>query len=450
VRAALTGLVLVAYVPALASPFQFDDHGSIVREPTVHGLGPALAALSHSLRPLLKASYGLSWSLAGGLPVAFHAFNVAVHLACVELVMRLGAAAASAANPARRPGLELAGVFAGALFALHPLQTEAVTYVTGRSASLSTAFLLAALLAHATGVRAGRRVLTLVVAPALFLLALATKETSAIFVLVLLAWESTVQRSRGRTLLVRLAPWLGASVIAGYALIMHPRTYALLYAALGQRSFLESLRYGLGGLAYLGERLTLLDRPCIDPGLWRVAPSAALVVTLAILLLTALVWAFRGTRERPLVAFGLLLFLLQALVLHVLVPRVDVINERHAYLANAGIFLALGSLTSSLVIRARRKRWLIPLGLALCVVLLGLTLRRNLEYRSEVTLWQATVREAPKNPRAQNNLGIAYEHERRIVEARVAYTRALLLEPRYSAARANLARVSGTRPAPPH
>lgn len=447
-RGALAGLVLVAYAPALSSPFQFDDHGSIVKEPSVHGLGPALATLTDSLRPLLKASYGLSWSLAGGLPIAFHAFNVVVHLVCVELVMRLGAAAASAANPARRPGLELAGVLAGALFALHPIQTEAVTYVTGRSASLSTALLLAALLCHATGVRDGRRLLALGVAPAAFLAALATKETSAIFPLILLVWELTVERSRGRILLRRLAPWLGAIAVGGYALIMHPRTYALLYSALGQRSLVDSLRYGLGGLGYLGERLLLVGRPCIDPGLWRTAPSAALVVALAVLLLAALVAAFRVARKRPLVPFGLLLFLLQALVLHVFVPRVDVINERHAYLADAGVFLALGSLAAPLVVRARRKRWSIPLGLLFGLLLVGLTLRRNLEYRSEVTLWQATVRDAPKNPRAQNNLGVAYEQAGRIVEARVAYTRALLLEPRYAAARANLARVSGTRPVP--
>jgi hypothetical protein len=359
--------------------------------------------------------------------------------------MRLGAAAVRAVSPRRTGELEPTAVLAGTLFALHPLHTEAVTYVTGRSAALSTAFLLGALLLHAAGVHAGRRSFTLVLAPLAFLGALATKETSALFPFVLLAWERVIERSPWRTIARRLAPWLGVSLVALYALVMHPRTYALLHAALGQRSLVDSLSYGLGGIAYLATRLLLLRRPCIDPGLFVEPPSVTVVVLTGALLLAALILAVRRARERPLVLFGLLLFVLQALVLHVLLPRVDVINERHAYLADAGAFLAFAALAEPLVARLRQRRWLVPAAAALALGLVALTTRRNLEYRSEVTLWQATVREAPANPRAQNNLGIAYELAGRLVEARIAYTRALILEPRYAAARANLGRIT---PAP--
>ncbi len=440
-RLALAALTLVAYAPALASPFQFDDRGSILRDPTVHGLWAAVATLGQSLRPLLKLTYGLSWTLGSGKPFAFHAFNLAVHLVNVELVVRLATEAARLRGNANEAELARVGLPAGALVALHPLQTEAVTYVTGRSASLSTCFMLAALSFYAAGIRTRRPLLQLVPAPLAFLAAVATKETSAIFPLVLCAWAACVERSPPRVLVRRLWPWLAVSLGAAYALVMHPRTYALLYAAFGRRSLADSWRYGLGGVAYLLERLLLVARPCIDPGLWLAPPAGGVVLLVGALLLGLFVLAFRQRREQPLALFGLLVFVLQACLLHVFVPRVDVINERQAYFANVGAFLAVGSLLAPYANRRRAPRWFMQLAGASTLALLALTLRRNLEYRSEVKLWEATVRDAPANPRAQNNLGVAYELEGRLVEARIAYTRALVLEPRFTAARANLERV---------
>jgi hypothetical protein len=441
-RAALTALTVVAYAPALESPFQFDDRGTILRDAAVHGLVATFGSLSLSLRPLLKLSYGLCWTLGGGKPLVFHALNLALHLLNVELVLRLATEAARLYGGVRGSALAYVGFPAGALFALHPLQTEAVTYITGRSASLSTCFMLVALLLHAVGVRTERRLLALVLAPAAFLAALASKETSATFPLVLCAWEACVARSSLRVSVRRLWPWFVASLGAVYVLVMQPRTYALLYAALGRRSLAESVRYGLGGVAYLLERLALVARPCIDPGLWLAPPGDGVVALVTVLLVGVLVLAFRHRREHPLVLFGVLTFVLHACVLYVLVPRVDVINERQAYFADAGAFLAVGSLVASAAKGRRRARWVVPVAGAGALTLLALTLRRNLEYRSEVSLWEATVRDAPANPRAQNNLGVAYELAGRRVEARIAYTRALILEPRFMAARTNLERVT--------
>jgi tetratricopeptide (TPR) repeat protein len=440
-RVALVVLTLAAYAPALTSPFQFDDRGSILRDDAVHGLGAALGAARVSLRPLLSLSYGLCWTLGGGSPAVFHAFNLLVHLVNVELVLRLAAAMARARGEVTPERLTPLGVAAAVLFALHPLQTEAVTYVTGRSASLATCFMLVALLCHAAGVRSARRFLTLVAAPAAFLAALASKETSAMFLLVLGAWELCVERPSVRVLLRRLGPWFAVTLLAVYALVMHPRTYALLYAALGRRSLEESVRYGLGGVAYLLARLSLLARPCIDPGLWVAPPSDGVVVVSAAALAAVLLVALRHRRGHPEALFGVVVFVLQGFVLHVLVPRVDVVNERQAYFANVGAFFAVGSLLAPFAARRRALRW-VPLALGASLVPLALTYRRNLEYRTEVSLWEATVRDAPQNPRAENNLGVAYELAGRLAEARIAYTRALILEPRYAAARTNLARIT--------
>ena len=430
VRLALVGLTVAVYAITLDTPFQFDDRGAIVRELSVHSLQATFAALGHSLRPLLKLSYALSWALGDGKSWPFHAFNLLVHLLNVELVMRLYTAAQR--RDLRWPFAELlpGGVVAGTWFALHPIQTEAVTYVTGRSASLSTCFLLLALAWYVTGARSGQRLYRWLLAPLGFVLAMATKETSALLLLLLLAWEMTVEKTRLRVALRRLGPWFAVWLAAAVAVVMHPRYFQLLYNALGQRPFVEALRYQLGGVAYVVRRLVLWDGPCIDPGLWLAPPSAGSVSVAAVVLAVGLGWAVLRARARPLVLFGLLLFVGQLLLVHVLLPRVDVINERHAYLANVGLALALGALLGGW------KRWLWPLAALLAV----LSVRRNLEYESEVLLWQSTVRSAPHNPRAHNNLGVAYELDGQLIRARVEYARALKLEPRYAAARQNLER----------
>src|SRR5690606_17316702 len=123
-------------------------------------------------------------------------------------------------------------------------------------------------------------------------------------------------------------------------LLWHPGYYNLLYRVVGQRALADSLWYQLGGMRYLAAQLSFVERPCIDPGLW-LGPSrvAALAGGGVVLALAGL--ALWQRRERPLVSFGAAWFLLYAFVPYVLLPRVDVINERHAYLANAGLFLAL-------------------------------------------------------------------------------------------------------------
>jgi protein O-mannosyl-transferase len=430
VRLALACLTVAVYAVALTSPFQFDDRGAIVRELSVHSLSAAAGALAHGLRALLKLSYAVSWALGAGETWPFHAFNLLVHLVNVELVMRLYTAATR--RQLSWPFAELmpGGVVAGVLFALHPIQTEAVTYVTGRSASLSTGFMLLALAWYVAGARSGRRKYRWLLAPLAFVLAMATKETSALLPLILLAWELTVEQSPLRVAVGRLALWFAVWPVAAVALIMHPRYFQLLYNALGQRPFVEAVQYQLAGVAYIARRLVLWDGPCIDPGLWLARPAGGLVYGTAALLGLALAWALLRARARPLVLFGFLLFLLQLLLVHALLPRVDVINERHAYLANVGLCLAVGSLVRGL------KPWL----WLLAAVLAALSVRRNLDYQTEVALWQSTVRAAPSNPRAHNNLGVAYELEGQLVRARVEYAEALKLEPRYAAARENLTR----------
>ena len=144
---------LLAYANSFRGGFQYDDYGVIVETSRVHSWAAWWSAASHGgLRPLLNLSYTFSWLSGGGATFAFHVFNLLTHFGSIALVHALSANFLRRHDPTVdwRP----AALWAALLFAVHPLHSEAVTYLCGRSTALMTLFYLAALWAYSCGARA--------------------------------------------------------------------------------------------------------------------------------------------------------------------------------------------------------------------------------------------------------------------------------------------------------
>ncbi len=404
--------VLAAYANAFGGSFQFDDYNVIVRERAVHSLGAWWESMP-GIRPLLKLSYALSWS-AGGGTLAFHAVNVALHAANALLVW------AVLQELWKRAGMREAGVaaFAGALlFALHPANTEAVTYISGRSTSMMAFFYLASVLAY---LREGPRWLS----PALFLAALATKEVAVTLPVALLLCDAMDTRKSFDPRRQALH-WL--VLIAGIALMAAlPRYREMLDTSLALRGMKEQLALQAAAIARHAGVLVLAVPPNIDPEVPFVPTAAALAI------LAALAAGFALLRRRPALAFALLWFFLHLAPTNSLLPRMDAVNDRQLYLASLGP-LALAGLAIALAPRWRAVLLMIP-----ALLLAALTIARNQDYRTEVVLWTDTVLKSPRSARAFNNLGYAWQLEGRRDEARRAYERALRLDPDFLPARVNL------------
>ena len=135
--------VLLVWWPSLYASFQFDDWNVIVNEPRVHSLSAWWQSMP-GIRPLLKLSYALNFSIDAS-PAGFRIVNILIHALNATLVWL-----AARVTRGLRAGLAdrdciSGGVFAALLFALHPVQTEAVTYISGRSSSLAACFCLSSL-----------------------------------------------------------------------------------------------------------------------------------------------------------------------------------------------------------------------------------------------------------------------------------------------------------------
>ena len=405
----LAALAALAYLPSLGGAFQFDDYNVIVNYPTVHSWSMLFERAGGGVRAVLKASYVLNWTLDSG-PVGFHVVNIALHAVNAVLLFFVG----------RRLFGDKPALVAALLFALHPMQTEAVTYVSGRSSSLMAAFYLSALLAYLRGAHWALSSL-------LFVLALATRETAVTLPAALLLVE-LVRGTSWRTIAQRQWAHWSLLAVGGAVVLMNQRYFDLLAYGFGERGVVDNLRTQVGAISYLIWHLISLQGLNIDPALPTLTEWTPALIAQAVLLSALLALGLASFRRRPWLAFGILWFFLQLAPTNSIVPRLDVANDRQLYLACWGLFLAL----------AVQIDWPRMAVAAACLVLAAASIARQLDYRDEITMWEASVRESPWNSRAHNNLGYAYYLAGRKGEAKRQFQAALFLDPSAKKARANL------------
>lgn len=180
-RAALlvAAVAFVGYLPVLGGEFlDFDDDRFVRDNPAVHRLGfdqvasyftdpetVATRGIGGIYRPLRTLDFAIDWAISGGRPWFFHLRNVLYHVLGALLVLAL------CRRLSRSEGN--AALFGALLFAVHPLNTEAVAWITSRGDLLLLVTFLSALLLHITGRR--------VTAAAVLVIALFSKEAAAVF-----------------------------------------------------------------------------------------------------------------------------------------------------------------------------------------------------------------------------------------------------------------------------
>ncbi|HLZ35091.1 MAG TPA: tetratricopeptide repeat protein, partial [Nitrospira sp.] len=340
------------------------------------------------------------------------------------------------------------------LFMIHPIQTEAVTYISGRASSLMACFYLLALALYDDAVLRRRHGAThrqyLLGALLSFVLALGSKETAMTFPVALLLWDLLIRRLDLRdlptTFVSRHLPFWLVLIAASAWASWHPRYSMLAQFSLEIRPLGDHLVSQLNAVTYA---LLLLFCPWklnFDHDLPVLHSLVEWPLPIDLLVLVGLAMAAVLTVRRfPLFSFGIGWFFLQLLPTS-LIPRNDLLSERNLYLPSIGLLLAVVMFGSSLVqwlttvcpqprvIRLGSSGLAVLLALALCT----LTYQRNVLYSDPVLLWSDTIEKSPHKARPHNNLGHAYalrdDWERALQEFRIA----VQLDPDYALAKKNL------------
>ncbi len=412
--------VCAAYANSLSGSFHYDDFHSLVQNPHIRDwqniphyfIDPSLFSVDPAkamYRPLLLVSYAFNHAVGGYEVWGYRIFNLAVHLACVVLLWRLAG-----------QGSRMGGLCAGLIFALHPLASEPVNYISSRSESLAVALLLAGYVCYRRQDRLGA-----VLGPLVFAGALLVKSIAIVLPgLLMLSVFAVEQR---RFYWRRHAPYWGLSV-AYVALIVYNRFLGDSLAR-APRGIGNQLLTQCKALVFYLKTLLVPVGLSVEPQFvasdtldGAIIASAALIASVAYFSLSSKSTRFYGG------------WCLLALAPTLLIPLNVLVNEHRLYLPLAGLALGVGGWWRSI----DQGRLLWPAVVCL-LVWAGLTVQRNEEWRDELSLWTAAAKDGSQMPRVHVHLGNALRDGGRLPEARDAYQRALSFAPGNRPARTNLA-----------
>jgi protein O-mannosyl-transferase len=436
--------LFAAYRNSFEVPFLLDDEDSIVKNPSLDSIATALfprgdSGSTVSGRPLLNLSFALHRTLGADNLAGYHAGNLLIHFIaalCLFGIIRrtlqqpmLSARYAGHATP-------LAGV-AAALWALHPVQTESVTYLIQRAESLVGLCYFFTLYAFIRGVTGPSRAWQMLAVVGCFL-GMAAKEVMATVPLVIVLYDRTFvsgtfrdawRRHRG----LHIAFAAGWLLLLALVISSGSRGATVGFSQVGPFEYL--FMQGPGIATYL-LRSVWPAGLVFDYGAVVEKRPLVLVAGVAVVL-ALLITTLVQLRQRPAIGFiGAWFFL-------ILAPTSSFIPVATQTLAEHRLYLPLAALTTATALLGYR------LGSRIAPLLFGAlllasgaaTFLRNHDYRTPITLWEDTVAKVPDNVRALNNLALGYQDAGRLDDAVECLTRAIELAPDFADAYGNLGAV---------
>lgn len=421
---------LVAYANSFCNEFVFDDDKHIVNNPRIRQIVP-LSETMGGRRPILDLSLAVNHRVGGLKPRGYHAFNLAVHL--LAGLTLFGIVRRTLQSRVLRdqigPVVPWLATVVAMIWVVHPLQTQSVAYVIQRGESLMGLFYLLTLYcvirgAGSTDGKVGPTYSVSWYAAAIICCALGMGSKAVIVtapLMVLLYDRTFISKSLAEIVRRRWILYLGLMATWGVLAISNVAQGVLSTTRRGATvgfSFKgctpgEYLVTQAGAIAHY-VRLSLWPHPlCLDYA-WPVARTVGDIVLPGLviaLLLAGTVW---GLTRKPALGFVGVWFFLTLAPTSSFIPFKDPVFEHRMYLPLAAV-IVLAVIVGSAALRRLsvlgawsngrlRSTSSVLVALVVMAFVHG-TLRRNLDYRSEMIMWRDVVVKQPNNPRAHLGIG---------------------------------------------
>lgn len=417
----LLSAVLLCYGNTFRSSWHFDDSTSILQNPGIHLDKISLVEIKNVLqttsseiprdRPVAYLSFAFNWYWGKQAVFGYHLTNLLIHTITSFFIFLfiLECYRTKGLQRTERNTAFYTALLAAMLWALHPIQIQAVTYIVQRMASMAAMFYIVGLWLYLRArLTADRRRYVLFSACLVcYLLAVGTKQNTVVFPVTLLLIELIfIQQIRAlrsmNTLLLCLL--LAISATAVY--------------------FILNWKYDLTGQAFANRSFTLVERVLTEPRVvlhylsqivyplpWRFSvihdvklshslfnPPTTLFSILTIIGLV--VFALAKRKEFPILSFGLLFYFLNHVV-ESTVLNLELMFEHRNYLPSSFLFWAPASFVVGFMYRNRKRSRPAAVSIFIltvfCVGSLGWwTRERNSFWASEETLWADALAKYPQ------------------------------------------------------
>lgn len=415
-------LVLIAYFNSLNNVFLSDDIAAIRDNPN---LGNFKDIFTQDLTWMRHLVYFVAYHIKGANPMVFRLFNIFFHLGSVWLLYIIVSVLTSK---------QLLAFLTASIFAVHPILTESVTWISGGPYSQYSFFLLFSFLIYILSQNNKKLYLASIF---LFILALLSSEKSMAFPFVILIFEISLNNIKKHW--KKLIPFflLGGGWILVNVLKIGMRI-SVLQAEYYQKPHLMNPLVQIPTaittylqLIFWPDKLTLYHSELsFSPFEY----SLRLIIT--ILFFGSLFFFYKKNR---LLFFWLTFFVISLSPTLTPLPIAWIVAERYVYLGSAGIFFII----SYFLVKLIQNRKLESFGYILVVLILFLlttrTIIRNIDWKNEDNLWLALSKTSPSDPKTHNNLGDMYSRHNDLLKAEEEFKKAIKLLPDYADAYHNLA-----------
>ena len=435
----------ITYGHTLDVPFYLDDYLSIVENQSIANWHH-IQSIWHfaPLRFLGYFSFAINRGWNGLHPAGYHLVNIFIHFLAGLSVLALlkGLLKSPVLQAQADTDVKWFPLVSALIFILHPLQTEAVTYVVQRLASLAALFYLTSMVFYVYG-RVGGEKFSRYKKIAMFfacvmsaVCAFFTKQNTvtlpvAIVLIELIFFQPDLKRLFNILVLAVIVlcfSWFLLSIVSGQS----PFSLSAMEALSRETKQISRLEY----LATQTKVLWLYIRYFIFPvGLHLdhdirvvtdpVSSDPIIFLCCHILLLT---FAYFSVKKKPIISFGIFFYYLAHTVESGFIPIRDVFFEHRTYLPNAGMCIVAGWLLVKKLPGWVGKKIAMVTVVSLLVVLAVLTWQRNNLWRHPVAFWSDNVRLAPEKYRAWDSLAQCLLESGRNNEARQALDEAIRLE----------------------
>lgn len=426
-------ITFALYFNSFKVPFVFDDEHMIVGNSLIKSIGKLPSLFTSGditsvpiakgmYRPILMLSFAFNYFFGRLNPLGYHIINIMLHFLNATMLFLL-------LRFLLRKGSFWPAFLSSLLFVAHPVNSEAVIYISCRSTLMFSFFFLVGVFVYTRdnlGTYDNKYLLVCLA----FILGLLTKETMIVFPLVLMGYDLLFRRDIIRGFRGFLKLYLPLILISIFYLALRQYFMGAIGSVKLSRSIYQNiLTQSVVSIFYL--KIFFLPFNLCIGRFFHISKSffepAVVQSTLTILALASL--AISSCKKFPLFSFAILWYFLNLLPKFIATLNLMAV-EHQLYLPAVGIFMVLAIIFKEGFLLVRNNApYLKVTAMLIFISILSiysyLTVERNFVWRSEYNLWINNLKCSPRALPAYNNLGIISANEGRVDEAQGYFVRAL-------------------------